>query len=49
MTPIDPKIKIITIGIQAEMTIGSFSVFPKTDEKSLKKYIITLKIIATII
>ena len=27
------------------MTIGSFSVFPKTDEKSLKKYIITLKII----
>ena len=37
---------IIVIGIQTEISTGSFSVVPKTAEKSLKKKIITVAIIA---
>ena len=38
------KINIIAIGIHTETSIGSFSVLPKTAEKSLKKKINILDI-----
>ena len=38
--------KIIAIGIQTEISIGSFSVLPNTAEKSLKKKINMLEIMA---
>ena len=40
------KMKTIVIGIQTESSIGNFSVLPSAEEKSLKKKIITLEIIA---
>ena len=46
MIPIELNIKIIAIGIQTEISIGSLSVLPKTAEKSLKKKINILDIIA---
>ena len=46
MIPIELNIKIIAIGIQTEISIGSFSVLPSTAEKSLKKKINILEIIA---
>ena len=38
--------KIIAIGIQTESSIGNLSVLPNAAEKSLKKKIITLEVMA---